>query len=109
MWKGSKKRRRPARRTASTAWAMTCTRTTHPAPRCYLPMSSRVRATAIRLLGTGDERGVDLRAAGAADADRHADLDLARPDGAVVFILHDAGADRIGGAEAVHRHREVRD
>ena len=50
-----------------------------------------------------------LRAADRADADRHADLDLARPHGAHVPVHDDDGADRVGGAEAVHRHREVRD
>ena len=50
-----------------------------------------------------------LRAARRADADGHADLDCARPDRADVPVLHDHGADRIGGAETVHRHREVRD
>ena len=50
-----------------------------------------------------------LRAADRADADRHADLDLARPHRAHLPVHDDAGADRVGGAEAVHRHREVRD
>ena len=40
---------------------------------------------------------------------RHADLDRARPHGAGVPVHAHQGADRGGGAEAVHRHREVRD
>src|SRR4051812_15672570 len=47
--------------------------------------------------------------AAGADADRHADFDFARPDGADLPVHDDAGADRVGGAEAIHRHREVRD
>ena len=43
------------------------------------------------------------------DAHRHADLDRARPDGAYLPVHADRSADRRGGAEAVHRHREVRD
>jgi hypothetical protein len=43
------------------------------------------------------------------DADRHADLDFARPDGADLPVHADRSADGFGGAEAVHRHREVRD
>src|SRR5512132_337214 len=50
-----------------------------------------------------------FRAAAGADADRHADLHLARPDGADLPVHDDPGADRVGGAEAVHRHREIRD
>jgi hypothetical protein len=43
------------------------------------------------------------------DADRHADLDLARPDRSQLPVHVYAGAARIGCPEAVHRHREVRD
>ncbi len=50
-----------------------------------------------------------LRAADRPDADRHADLDLARPHRSHVPLHDDRRADRVGGAEAVHRHREVRD
>ena len=45
----------------------------------------------------------------APDAHRDADLDRARPHRAHLPLHDDAGADRIGGAEALHRHREVRD
>ena len=38
-----------------------------------------------------------------ADADRHAGLDRARPDRADLHVHADRRADRIGGAEAVHR------
>ena len=44
-----------------------------------------------------------------ADADRHPGLDRARPHGADVPVPADVGAGRVGRAEAVHRHREVRD
>src|SRR6266571_6453652 len=55
------------------------------------------------------ERRHHLRPAAVVDADRDADLDFAWPDGADLPAHHDPGADRSGGAEAVHRHREVRD
>ncbi len=65
---------------------------------------------ALKLAGVADREPVDhLRAAVRPDADRHADLDLARPHRAHVPVHDDDGADRVGGAEALHRHREVRD
>ena len=58
----------------------------------------------------GDRERVDhLRAAVRPDADRDADLDLARPHRAHVPVHDDDGADRVGRAQALHRHREVRD
>ena len=65
---------------------------------------------ALKLAGVVDRQPVDhLRAAVRPDADRHADLDLARPHRAHVPLHDDDGADRVGRAEALHRHREVRD
>ena len=68
-----------------------------------LPML-RIRRRAARS-DTADH----LPAAVRPDADRHADLDLARPHRADLPVHDDRRADRVGGAEAVHRHREVRD
>ena len=51
----------------------------------------------------GHARGHHVRAAVRADADRHAGLDRARPDRADVHVHADRRADRIGGAQAVHR------
>src|SRR5437868_4946426 len=59
--------------------------------------------------GSPDDRFDHLRAARRPDADGHADLDRARPDRADIPVLLHVGADRIRGAEAIHRHREVRD
>src|SRR5665647_1974642 len=56
-----------------------------------------------------DEQRVDLRPADRADAHRHADLDRARPHRAQLSLRDDRGADRSGGAQAVHRDRELRD
>ena len=50
-----------------------------------------------------------LRAAVRPDADWDADLDLARPHRAHIPVHDDDGADRVGGAQALHGHREVRD
>jgi hypothetical protein len=44
-----------------------------------------------------------------AHADRHADLDFARPDRTQLPLHVYPGTAGVGGPEAVHRHREVRD
>src|SRR3954449_9600885 len=56
-----------------------------------------------------DEQPDHLLAADRADADGHADLDRARHDGSDLHLHHDQRADRVGRAEAVHRHRQFRD
>src|SRR6266850_6018801 len=65
------------------------------------------RASALRR--SRDEQSLYLRTADRADADGHADLDRARHDGPDLHLHHDERADRVGGAEAVHRHRQFRD
>src|SRR5439155_2297323 len=56
-----------------------------------------------------DEQPDHLLAADRVDADGHADLDRARHDGFDLHLHHDERADRVGGAEAFHRHRQFRD
>src|SRR5258708_23196780 len=56
-----------------------------------------------------DEQPDHLLPADRVDADGHADLDRARHDGSDLHLHHDQRPDRVGGAEAVHRHRQFRD
>ena len=82
------------------------------APRwpALLPIADHRHSGRAEARRRSDRQRVDhLRAAVRPDADRHADLDLARPHRAHLPVHDDDGADRVGGAEAVHRHREVRD
>ena len=83
------------------------------APRwpALIPIAASSRLpVALKLAGVAAHQRVDhLRAAVRPDADRHADLDLARPHRAHLPVHDDDGADRVGRAEALHRHREVRD
>ena len=86
-------------------WTGDCRITTRP---CRRRRGRSARSAGGRRRRSGAMNSAyHLRPADRADADRHADLDRARPDRADLPVPDDRRADRSGRAQAVHRHREA--